>query len=569
MLNFRQHKKSIIIAVALILIIIIINISVSLLIKKKITDALSNRGTENYIVNIENVKFRIFSRSIVLENISFMPTEELLSKLKDNNFEKGFLQKFHVKSIKLQGIGLIKALFSNNIYVSLLDVNGLVIEKITNPKKKVEQNTPNKSFDIDSIYLEKINGFEINKIHFSEFQYQISDIISNEITFQTDPISLKSNGFMLESVATHLFKLKLIDDTFELNNITIDFSDQNYQLGIEQIDADFEKKVLEIKNFSLKPTLDKRELALSYKYTNEVYDVSIGNLTAHNFDITKVLKNEGIYVDSVEIIDADVHIYKDKNRPFDLLKRPVLINDKLREMENPLYIQKIKLDNSNLKYEERQEKRDLLMTVSLNKIKARINNVTSIEEYRELPLTVILDCYLMNKAKMRINANFPLKDNQKSFSFDGKLGASKFKDYESALYPALGIQIMKGNIDDLSFNASATNISSHGRMTLLYHDLEAKVLKSEKKDKSKFMSWGVNSVVHNANPGKNNKTREVLMSFDRVEYKGLGNYLWKTVMSGLVNTISPVGKKSEESKEQQKIDKKKARIEQRENRKNN
>ena len=65
--------------------------------------------------------------------------------------------------------------------------------------------------------------------------------------------------------------------------------------------------------------------------------------------------------------------------------------------------------------------------------------------------------------------------------------------------------------------------------------------------------------MHKGNPGKNDKVREVIMSFDRVEYKGLGNYLWKTIQSGLVNTIAPIGKKTDESKEHQKKEKKESK----------
>jgi hypothetical protein len=236
-------------------------------------------------------------------------------------------------------------------------------------------------------------------------------------------------------------------------------------------------------------------------------------------------------------------------------------------MELPLLIHKIKIDNSNLKYEEREKKRVQLMTVSLNDIKARIYNITSIKKHRETPLTIDLESKLMNNSKMTVKLNMPLKDGSNTFYFKGSLAASKFKYYDSAIYPALGIKITKGNLDGLTFEASANNISSHGKMTMLYHGLGTKLFKSESKDKSLFKSWGMNRIVHKGNPGKNNKVREVVMSFDRVKYKGLTNYLWKTIQSGLLNTIAPLGKKTEDSKEQQKRNKKESKRTRKEKRK--
>jgi len=35
---------------------------------------------------------------------------------------------------------------------------------------------------------------------------------------------------------------------------------------------------------------------------------------------------------------------------------------------------------------------------------------------------------------------------------------------------------------------------------------------------------------------------KVFLNYDRVPYKGTGSYLWKTLQSGITNTISPFGK---------------------------
>jgi hypothetical protein len=559
MLNFKKHKKSILITLILVVFILSANIIVSYLITKKITEALLHKNSESYIVSVDKVRFKLLSSSVTLKNISYIPTDLLLSKLKSGESSKNSLQKFTASSIKLDGIGIIKLIFNKNIKISSFNINGLIIEKIINPKIKEKGLSKSEPVNLDSIYIKNINGFEIDKINFSDIKYQVFDINTDAITFQTIPISFQSSGFMLENIKTHLFRLKLFDDEFKLDKIDIDFGDKKYRLSIDRITANFEKKVLNIKKISLKPTVHRNALAKSYKYTSEIFNVEIGDLNIYNYDLSRTLKNEGVFIDSIEIMGLNLKIYKDKRKPFNTNKRPVLINYKLKKMELPLLIHKIKIDNSNLKYEEREAKRTELMTVSLNDIKARIDNITTIRTHRKTPLTIHLESKLMNKAKMEVKLNLPLADGHNTFYFKGSLAASKFKDYESALYPALGIKISNGYLDGLIFDASADNYSSFGKMTMLYHDLETKILKSESTDKSKFKSWGINRIVHKGNPGKNNKVREVIMSFDRVEYKGLGNYLWKTIQSGLVNTIAPIGKKTDAYKEEKKRERKESK----------
>jgi hypothetical protein len=252
-------------------------------------------------------------------------------------------------------------------------------------------------------------------------------------------------------------------------------------------------------------------------------------------------------MDSIQISQFSIDIYKDKRKPFDENKRPVFPHDLLKKMELPILIPKISIEDSQLFYEEKLEKKDASMKVSLNELNINIHNVTSIKEYREESLKIEMNSKFMNKTPLNVKMDLPLKDDQNTFFFSGKLGASPLKYYESILVPALGIKVLNGDLKGLTFQASANNYSSKGTMTMLYSDLEAQVLKENNSEKRGFVSWSVNTLAHNSNPGHNGHEREVMMNFDRVSYKGFGNILWKTLQSGIVHTIAPFGKTKEKA----------------------
>jgi hypothetical protein len=85
-------------------------------------------------------------------------------------------------------------------------------------------------------------------------------------------------------------------------------------------------------------------------------------------------------------------------------------------------------------------------------------------------------------------------------------------------------------------------------MTMLYDGLAAEVVKKDQQSKNKFLSWAANAVLKTSNPGKNGKTRVVVIGFERVMYKGLGNFLWKTLQTGITSTITPTGKQVKDEK---------------------
>ena len=72
-----------------------------------------------------------------------------------------------------------------------------------------------------------------------------------------------------------------------------------------------------------------------------------------------------------------------------------------------------------------------------------------------------------------------------------------------------------------------------------YHNLKGNVLNHEMTRSKKLLTWVANTVIIQNNPIKNNHVRIEPMYFDRVMYKGLGNYLWKTLQSGITATIIP------------------------------
>jgi hypothetical protein len=434
---------------------------------------------------------------------------------------------------------------NKNIEIEKLKINDLLVKQFKNTKIK---SPPKKDFNIDSIYIKNINGFKINKISVNNLTFQITDVSTDKISFQNKPVSFNLTGFKLEEYGDDYFRLRPVNNEFEIDKINIDFPNKKYNFSIDAVSVDFEKDIIHVKNLTYRPLIKREALANEYKFNTEIFNLKVGDVKLFNFDFGKMIANKGLFIDSISLSNFDLKIYKDKRKPFDFEKRPTLPHIALVEMKTPLLIQKINISNSNILFEERLEKREMLMTINLDHVNAKISNITSIKKYRGNPLKVHLTSKLMNSSDMRIDITMPLVNTQNKFYFNGSLGPTKFEYFDSVIVPAIGIKIFNGELDHLTFSASADNISSNGKMTMLYHDLEADVLKSNSTEENKFLSWTVNHVVHESNPNKKGHKREAVMHTERTIYKGIVNYLWKTIQTGITNTIAPMGKTTEKAK---------------------
>jgi len=540
----KKSKLALAILLIIATVLLIANFVVSNLLSKKVADLLMNQKIENHQVSIGKTKFSLFDRSLVFKEIHFTPSDSAMIKLKDPSPDLNALHKISISRLKLRGIHLFPLIFSKNIIVEQLIIDDPLYQRFSN-NKQTEPAKKSKKINLDSIPIKGIGGFELDRIKVSNLKFQVVEIENNKITFENKPMSFGFSGFKLEDTGDQVFKLSAVDDIFEISTIKVDFPKEKYSFSLDKIHFNFVENTMLIKNLSYVPLIDKAKLANTYRFNKEVYTMDLEEIRIFKLDLQKLIENKGVFMDSIQISGSTIDIYKDKRKPFDESKRPEYPQNLLKKTKTPILIPKISINKSKFFYEERLENKDLLMKVSMHELNINIHNVTSIKAYREQPVIIDMNAQVMNKATLDLHMVLPLKDDEHTFTFKGELGASHMKYYDSAIIPAVGLKVLNGELQHMAFDATANDYSSTGTMTMLYSDLEAEVFKHKNNDRNGFLSWGVNRVVHKSNPGKNGKIREVMMNFDRVSYKGFGNVLWKTLQSGIVNTITPFGKSAE------------------------
>ncbi len=534
----KNTKKKAFIFLGVLLFIIAINFTISSIIKQKISEVLLQNESDYYTATVEDVSFKLLRRSITLTDVFIIPNKKSIDSLKSKKSSKENLENITLSSLKLNGIDLFDILFNKTIDINSIVFNDLLIHKFENSQIQ-EKKKEKKPLNIDSIYLAKLNGLAINNIVFNNFQYEVYDFAKNKTTFKSQPLSFKSSGIVLEDLGNHYFKLNPAKEKFEINNIQLNFEDVQYDFSIDQISLNFKKCFVAINNIKFKPQIDRQKLANIYEYNDPIYDVNLKQLKIYNFQLPKLIKGEGLFIDSLQVANLILKIYKDDRKPFNENKRPGLPHTGLKRMKFPMYVQKVTVNNSDVLIETHMDKSDVLMNIPISNLNANITNITSIKTFRDNPMKVTTDGLLMKTGVAHLDASFPLKDHQNTFYFNGSLGHSKMKIFDAALYPVLGLKVLEGDLDKLTFSASANETESNGKMTMLYHNLEAEVFKSKSANEgNKFLSWTVNTLIKESNPKKNKTPREVTLHTERIIYKGLGNYFWKTLQNGIINTVS-------------------------------
>ena len=544
--------------IAVILGVTIINLILGNVIETKIRNSLNKHDTTNYLVELRKVNVNILTGNINLKDLKINPDSSFIDHIKQGGFEQSMAIELEIPTFRLAGINLYKAVTSQDISINkILFKNAKFKFYVGNKSKKETKVGDDKKINIDSIYIKGIDGISIGKIEFTKCKFEIYDLVKEKVVIKNEELEFEIKDFYLIELEGNndYFRLQLDNVKVELTKEKFMVPGGNYYLNFDRMYFDLAESVLEFNKIEFKPTYaDKYVLAKKLKFTTEIFDVTIKKLKISSFDVKRFVTDGVLSIDSINIEGMDLNVFKDKRFPFDEDKRPKMPQYGLKNMRLPLYIGKIILKDSYLNYQERMESSTELMTAILADFNVQIHFITSIKDSINTgkPMLINLQSKFMEKTPLTAKFILPLNSSVDTFYFSGHLASAELEEFNRASLPAIGVKFISGHLNELSFSGSGSSRYSGGEMTMLYTDLNAEVVKKNQKDKSKFLSWAANTVIHTSNPGKNNKLRVAQMEAERVIYKGFGNIVWKALQSGIVNSVTPTGKIKKAPKEKKK-----------------
>ena len=569
----KSRRNLWIIIGVLVVIIAILTLSLNLILGSIIRHSIDNQletisKNSNKELQVGKIKLNLLTRTLTLQNISIIPDSSLFAKLKSGRLNQVSIMKINVPTIRFHGIGIVKLLMERHLTLKKILLKGVEFSIYKHEPDIIidEGQDAGPAISLDSISIAGLNGISLGKLQFEKFSYTTINIKTNDTIFSFNGSGFEIRGLDLEktSISDDFFRFNTEKLSLKMRRQRIDLRNANYFIFLRKLDYSISDSLITAYDFKVKPTRNKFKMGASYKYTKEVFDVEVKSINIFGYKIGKALRQGIIDIDSIYIDGLKFDIYKDKNRPFDESKRPLFIQQQLKQLKQPLHIKKVKVSNSNFNFALRPEDSKKLMKVDIGKIEADFSFITSIADSlqsgKELELK--LKGVLMGTSALKLDIIMPYNSPVDTFYFSGELIDGDFAKFNPALFPVTGIKFKGGKLNILRFYAHASPKSTKGLMTMLYSDLEAEIPKKDAKKKNKFLSFSANAVIRTSNPNNKGKTRVALVKTDRVLYKGFGNLLWKTVQSGLVNTLLPTGKTHKEEKElkkqQKKISKEKA-----------
>ncbi len=501
----------------------------------RIEKEFSAQSHGNYEISIDKLKINILTMSVRLNGISIDPVK--IAKGKPEYRVSG-------KQLALNGVGLVRFLLQRDLKITTVKLDEPTVNLIRGVEKYNAKKDTTGRFSLYGF----ISTFA-KSVTFKELSVENFDLtLYNDQQDNSPSLKSNNNSFVIKNFHIGPSTLKL-PGYFEADTVALSIKhfrytrpDSLYTLSIEQLNASFIDSVLLIDSITLMPNFNKKSFDNVVGKQTDRFDIHADKLKLIKIDLRNFLENHNLIAKSGDLKGFSLKAYRDKNNVYKP-KHPPSLQKLLRDAPFYIKIDTLNLTDAYASYEEVAKGNNLPGRIYFNNINGKFTGITNdsllISTGAILKLTT--NSKLLNEGKLFASYSMPLNTESIDFNCAGLLTGFSMATLNGVLEPLAGIKVMSGFVDTLDFAFQAGENSSNGNCMFLYHDLKLNV--SDKgpgevnvSDRLK-MFLANNFILQKENPKKGKPPEKAKLHFIRDKEKFMFNYSWKTIRSGIIETI--------------------------------
>src|SRR5690554_961732 len=444
----------------------------------------------------------------------------------------------------LTGFSWTDFFFHNSIHLDSAVIANLTIESITPPldslTTKKETRSDRQGEDYDEISIDRIR---VNKASFEN-----RDSYTDSTRLAIVDLFVSGDDFVLSKA-----DLEDPDALFQVSNVegymdqaVVHMNDFRNAIYTKNFSFNTTDKKAEIAQIRMVNKLEPYDYAQQFRYETDWIELENGSLIFDQLDFLSYLRDGSLSAAKLQVQDMRLVIFRDKRKPDDMERRPLMIHEVLRELPIPLDIQEVEITDGYVSYEERPEN-DAPRTgqIFFDDINATIHGMTNSTERLTESDEMILKAKgkLIGEGAINLEVTYFLNDTTGRFLMKGSLGAMNLSGLNKIIEPSTKVALKDGRINSLFFNIVADDIEGTGEVIVQYQNLEIEILdKNFGRDQTVFQRIGSflanKLVIKSQNPDRKGELRKGVVYYPRDQHKFIFKYWWELVLSGLKSTIT-------------------------------
>jgi hypothetical protein len=512
----RALKRTVFVVLVLGLIILLAGGILSYYARKKAEERLASVG-----ITLGSFQINLFTQSLSVEDL-------------DMNFAgdsaQAVPQLAHIESITLSGISLYDLLIHNKIVinkVTLEDGNIRYNRNVEFNDSPANSNSRLKGITIHGFIIRNLRA-EIAKDSLLEYSGILKNLAISTIQFSD------SLGFNLSTIKIEA----------EIKNSVINHEGGFYQSTIGSVKISSSEKKLSVDSVLLRPNYPKYRFARRVGKQTDRFNAFIQKIDVDGLNYNDLMDSSFV-ASKIEITSGEVLAFRDKRMPFKETKHKPLPVAALKKLPFSVEVDTIKIRDSNITYEEFPEDGFQSGKILFANLNATISNVSNRTYYNKSKYAKLeASAKLMGRGLIEASFLLPLVENQ-PYHAKGKITNMSLHHLNPALENLAFVSIEEGKLNALNFNFDYNDKVSNGTLIINYENLKMKGLKKQKETIENELKTFLLNTFLKSDKDKTVPTakRTGEISFERDTKRQVFNFWWKSLYSGIKETLKNSGSK--------------------------
>jgi len=480
-------------------------------------------------LRVSNVNYSGKGKALTIGGISVNRFES------DNGDSIKLLQAAGLSLIGLNTNEIVK---NKNIIVDSIDCFSITLYEP--PVKKIRVAEKKKKPHADTTGFRHVYSVDMKHLGFPKVNF----VSAEKSNYKLGNISIKIN----EVKADELMKLQdhPIDYTKEAqiscDKISFNSKDGLYTYVINNATLNSLQKQLNIASVIVKPLLSEKAFANKARFQKDRYDLLLKGIALKNIDMKNLLDKK-IFASDILVANTSLKIYRDLTKP--LSSKSKVGNyppQMLKKFDVPVNISNGALSNVFIQYTEHEKISDSSGVVTFENSSLRIANITNVDSAirKNNATTVSFNSAILGEIPVKGQFIFYLTGNGGNFAVNGHISGFDALALNKVAVPMALMRLNTGTVTAIDFNFKGNDSSAKGDFVMKYNNLKVDVLKMDKDSKEikkkGLTSLLANVIVKNNNPDNGN-IREKDPSSRRDIHKSFFNLIWKTIFTGMKETL--------------------------------
>jgi hypothetical protein len=311
-----------------------------------------------------------------------------------------------------------------------------------------------------------------------------------------------------------------------------------YLITVAKVDVDMVGRMLTVDSIVLKPLQSKFKFAKIAKKQIDRISVFVSQVKVSGLEYDQLLSQK-LIASKIDIYSSEIYSFRDKRMPFREKENKPLPMAALKKFQHEIDVDSLELHQSKITYEEFPTDGFKSGKIIFEDLQATMNNITNRRYYNESKYSTLqASSKFLGKGLIEATFLLPVED-EIPYQAKGKMSGFNLYHLNPILENLAFISISSGRLNSMDFNFEYNERVSNGALTINYEDLKIVGLKKEKKaEASDVKTFLINTVV------KNDKDKDVpvenrtgTITFERDRKKQIFNFWWKSLLSGIKNSV--------------------------------